>query len=768
MFRLISTNTQNGLKGAVLLKAKHSKTIFSQIPPGMYLQPSFQIPCSLVSYPISLPTIQFLRFNSMYSSSQERSNRAPRNRDRDYHHETDRQFNDNSRPNRRPRHDTRSGYQGNRQKPRRYPWLEPEDFADKMSYIKKIRALRATKDRSADQITELQTHIERLPKWAIASDYEEYLSFLIHMSYDVVTKFATIPNPSSEDRNRRMQIELATKEAILSFSEIIKQGKIDHLLSEKLVTYALKGFHRYRLHREIVDMWERGIADELLQHLYMSPWNFARVIPAASIMKRFTYEEIVQIYEKLTDDTPLIPVLAGPMGALAVQNGDYTRAMDILEKLLDYEGRSDQDNKVAFRASAEIHNALVGECTDLATATSFFEKAVYESKSLPYDVQLRTLNINQFFSRCLEEGVPFDDIITYYNDTYRSVVSKSLAPSSYEGLNWHFFSLFFKNFPEPTEQARDKLWGILKNHPEISPKILHIVISKCAWENSKFLQELFDSLEYFGFKKDLFLCKSILRGHSKIQCSNEQILKLWNELLCKLDENKEICIPNTYWFSFRDAALASEYSAERYKLFLEVTKTYKDYMLDNESCRKFMEDMSKGYPSVYDELCRIATEEDADFGYDNGKIEVPEFKNLKPNVNFKEEILDTLEECPPGSIVDENPIIPGYVAPPGAITWFEGSVQKIAKELDFISEELEGLSITILGNGTQKSLDKIAQEVEAVVTEVETISKEIRAALGRENTGSNNRDVNDIARDVESICEEVEAISLEIGEIMKK
>ncbi|KAG7665730.1 uncharacterized protein J8A68_000750 [[Candida] subhashii] len=747
MFRFVSSNTQNGLKTAVLSKAKLTKTTLAQLPPGLCLQPASQT--TSLSASNSVQNLQFIR-NKNFS----RHNDGPR-------------------------------YEDNRGTPTRV-WLEDKDFQEKSRYIDLKMAIRKADDLRMDELAELKAIMGKLPKWAAALDYIDYLRTLQNMSIKC-RKIRLNGKDRVEGKTAQFENEVTIQNLILDVNEMILEGKLDHILSDQLIYNTMTALMHYELNQEVLAMWEKGINHSTLGELYMSPIVLAAVIPHAFAFKRFTYEEIAEIYDLVTKDVPTVPALCSSMGFLALQNGDYGRAMDIFELLVDDLSKAGKSSGQHRAAISRIHCGFIGECTDIAISRSFFEKLVYDSESLPYVVQLKVPQVNSFLKNCAEQGLPFEEITSYYNDAYKYILSGwgDLGVGFFNNLHVHFFGSFFKQYPEATEQARDKLWEILANHASMSNIILNIVISQCPWNDPKYVRELLDSFEYLNIKKNLASYRTIFKKLGDIPCSNQEIIEKWNELLKQLDDSKFKSIPGQDWSLLRQPTVLSNFQAERCNLYLEIVKTYKDYMGNEEACTKFLKTWRATQPSVYDLVSRITTEKDPYFGF--GKIEIPQFRNLKPSVNYRKATLSYVTQHPAGSKVDDLPIVP--VSFPSA---FASTVGTVAKELDNISKEIESLSGIILGNGSMNAISKevervenevesiskeikalqansvtkrginlIAQEVEAVVNEVEAISKEIKASHGKRN-------VNDISQDIEGVTKALGAISLEIAQIMNK
>lgn len=101
--------------------------------------------------------------------------------------------------------------------------------------------------------------------------------------------------------------------------------------------------------------------------------------------------------------------------------------------------------------------------------------------------------------------------------------------------------------------------------------------------------------------------------------------------MAHLDNGKFNYIPIADWAALRDATILSDYSDQRKGLYLALLDKYKDYIQDNKSCVRFVKNWMKK-PEHFADIKLLCMESPE---YSELDISVPEFKHLKPNIDFK-------------------------------------------------------------------------------------------------------------------------------------
>ncbi|KAG5422342.1 RMD9 [Candida metapsilosis] len=450
-------------------------------------------------------------------------------------------------------------------------------------------------------------------------------------------------------RNRDKDQASAFKEdviyqtAILNLSELVAAGDFNNVLSSRILFKIFGTLLQFKLNAEIMNLWETGVsqsekmADNGIGQLYLSHDVLSIVLQVAYETKRFNYEEIKSIYNmSVNENEPVHPFLSDRIGQVAIMEDDHARGLDALEELMTLYEQNPQEKSI-LGGLAQLHLSFIGQCKDVVIAKRFFDKAVDSAESLPYVVVLKAPYMVSFLENCINAGDSMEEVVELWSriSTHYGETSAATNSSKSATINAGLFKLFFNKYPEPNEESIKLLKLIFTKSPKIDEVFLNTLISNMQWTEKSLVQDVIDAFDKFNVDKSIISHRVILKQAGQVDYSVPEILQLWNNLLNKLDVENYKYIANADWSALRAATAFSEHfkTKERLGLYLSLVKTYKNYMQHNGACINFIRGWIRD-ASVYKEISRITTEENPHFENEVA-IEVPHFKNLKENVDYR-------------------------------------------------------------------------------------------------------------------------------------
>ncbi|KAK6205572.1 protein RMD9, mitochondrial [Scheffersomyces amazonensis] len=451
-------------------------------------------------------------------------------------------------------------------------------------------------------------------------------------------------NRDKDQSSNNYSEELLLKNAVLNLAELIIGNEFQNRLSSNVIKMLFYSMLQFRFYNEMINLWENGINDPINGKLFLQQETLAIVLDVCFENKRFTYEEILQIYELNSKDTQEVAdVLLCTIGKIAIVSGDYSRALDSLETLLKmYEGYgAPKARRELLHSLSELHLTFIGECKDFKIAKHFFDKVI--EFSLPYSVPLKAPKVVSFIENCYEADEPMETIIdiwkstlTHYKDSYTRGASMN---ARYAILNNGFFGVFFKKFPTLNNESFDQLRKIISeyaNIKQIDETFLNTIISNYIWQDKEVLDQLIENYSIYDVQRTPVSYRIVLKKLGEIKgYSNKDILDKWYENLTCLDNFGYVYIPVADWAALRDATILSGFSENRIPLYLTVVNTFRNYMQDRRSCLRFLGNWAK-MPEYYPLVAQIsdAEEDFVDFGCDV-EVKIPQLENLTENVSFR-------------------------------------------------------------------------------------------------------------------------------------
>ncbi|EGW31779.1 uncharacterized protein SPAPADRAFT_140469 [Spathaspora passalidarum NRRL Y-27907] len=618
MFKLITTNTQSSLRPALLQKIKNATANASQLSTS--LSHTAISPVAATSPQIYPFTHQFVRNNSNVATKLNEPVNVPP-------------------PRIIP--DVSKGGDLHEIKSQSEPSLLSEiDVKQKLDQFDQINLRTKYNGSHPFYLEELDTSLELLETKAVRDRLsEEQLTGFVYNIERMIfhQKRRRLRNNFNRDRDTQgaFQTEIMIQSAALKLFDMINAGSLTHCLSAEALYRLFLILHSFYLRSEIVSYWEAGVSNPDIANFFVDQKVLSTALFMAYEIKRFSYEEIQQIYDLNTPDkTNVFPDLLTSVGKVALLENDYDRALDLFEQLMI---SLERDHKNTSTAIAEMHLNFISMCREVDIAKHFFDKA-YDSRKLPYTVKLKAPHMISFMRNCSEAGESMDEIL----QIWKKLLIKSMETAKYDpkgaksaNLNSGMFKLLFDKYPEYTEEAKKYLNKMFTMNPQINEIFINAAISNYSWQDRQTFDMLVDAYDKYGIPKTMMSNRIILKQAGLFDHSNEEIIEFWNNLLYSLDELKysHIAVPD--WAAIRDATILSEhYGDQRTGLYMSILKAYKDYMQNDFACVKFLRGFGRNAEHV--RLLKKFTEGEPHF--DNEvEITVPgDLHSLKKHIDFKD------------------------------------------------------------------------------------------------------------------------------------
>lgn len=461
----------------------------------------------------------------------------------------------------------------------------------------------------------------------------------VSVFHNRLNRLTGLKDRDSDQKNSNVSEEVQLKRAVLSLGEHVMAGEFNRVLAPLSLSFLFYAMAQFHVYPEIIDLWEKGVNDEQVGRLYLNERILGVILPIAYDIKRFTYEEILHIYELNTrNSNPVHNELLSSIGKVSIMAGDYSRGLDSLEALLKLYEADTSLHKVLGSLS-DLHLSFIGACKDIKIAKHFFDKVM--TRDLPYVVRLKVPHVQSLIENAYEAAEPFDDIVYFWRSTilyYAAEKERGVLNSRYSILNNTIFSIFFKMFPELTPESFDKLKQMIATYAEIKSideMLLNTIITNYSWGNKEVLERLIENYDIYNVERTQVSYRICLKKAGSVgEYTNEEILAKWNQSLQKLDQDKFHYVPIADWAALRDSTIKSGFP-DRKLFYLQVLNKYKNYLQDERSVSRFVVHWSKNAEHFGDIKQVAQTTGDESFGSDM-EVEVPQFTHLRPNVNFNE------------------------------------------------------------------------------------------------------------------------------------
>lgn len=512
-------------------------------------------------------------------------------------------------------------------------------MANQMSYSKDPKTVRHFFETVNGLFKSIKDELVRAN---LQTDHvQQYSRLLNHGIY--LNRTSRLSRSSNRDSDQyhssTLNTDVMLKSACLEFADTIMDGQFKGRLSNTALRELLISMVQFKAFTEMLNLWEAGVNDEQTSPGYLQHDILSVVLPTAYEEKRFTYEQILQVYELNTNGEGYVfHELLASMGKIAIKANDYSRGLDSLEALLQqYETGKDKRASI-LRSLGELHLSFIGSCKDIKIAKHFFDKVI--DMDMPYRVVLKVPHIQTLIENCVETNEPYSSILYFWKTTaahYTSEAGKNHLNSRYTVLNNTFFATFFKLFPELTEDSYNKLKEVISIYANLKPVdefFLNTIVNNYSWNDKVVFQQLVDNYTIYNVNRTPVAYRVCLKKIGEIEAfTNEEILAYWNTSLTNLDGMKYRYIPIADWAALRDATIMSQYTGERSQFYLKVLDTYKNYHQDENACQRFVRYWLNRDTHLKD-IARVSLESSPQFDCDIA-VEIPDLKNLKENLDYK-------------------------------------------------------------------------------------------------------------------------------------
>ncbi|GEQ68612.1 hypothetical protein JCM33374_g2280 [Metschnikowia sp. JCM 33374] len=441
---------------------------------------------------------------------------------------------------------------------------------------------------------------------------------------------------SDSYQNHTLSNDIWLKNAILDLADNLSHGPLRSLVQPQTLRKLLYAMLQLQVYPEMIKFWENGVNDPKQSSKYLKQSVLAVILPLTYSEKRFSYDQIIKLYEVNTKQMPhIIHGLSGSIGKIAIQEGDYSRALDCLELVLAYlESGKDKESTV-HRTLAELHAAFIGECKDIKIAKHFFNKTI--ENQLPYNVPLKAPRIQSLMEHCVEANEPFETIFDVWKHTLTVYArdSKNIMNARYSILNKAFCSIFFTMYPTLTEEGYAKLKEIIATYANIKAVddiFLNNLISSYTWDDKVVFDQLVDNYAVYNVSETAVSYRVILKKMGGIKdFTNADILKRWNTTLHFLDGSGYSYIPIADWASLREATILSPYASTRTEFYLAVLNAYKNYHQDDKAVVRFVKNW---FPRPQMKSIALVSSTPTPTFNTDVDVKIPSFQNLKENVDY--------------------------------------------------------------------------------------------------------------------------------------
>lgn len=473
-------------------------------------------------------------------------------------------------------------------------------------------------------------------------DVLNYASVLNTSTYkNRVSRLSLKMNRDSDQYgSNTLHTDILLKNAIINLADFVSDQRFLEVVENDTLRKLFLAMSQFNLPHELIKLWEHGVNSKTRSLVYLQQNVLSVVLPVAYDEKRFTYEQITKLYEVNCKKTSFrFHELLTSMGKIAIKEGDYKRALDSLEQMLELLSVN-PERRLLQRSLAELHLSFIGWCKDVKIAKNFFDKAIY--KGLPYEVLLKAPHVASLLENCYKAKEPFDNIVSiwknavkYYCNT-QSLNAISNANSRYVIVNKKFFSLFFQNYPSLTQESYTKLKEVISIYASIKKVdelFLNNIITNYSWGDKTVFEQLIENYVIHNVERTQVAYRVALKKIGTIEgMEASEIIKYWNMSLENLDRLKFTYIPIADWAALRDATILSQYSLDREDIYLALLSMYKNYHQDERALDRFVKFWMNNNKAQT--VARVVNEDEENFRL-SIEIPKPEFEYLGENVDYK-------------------------------------------------------------------------------------------------------------------------------------
>lgn len=600
MFRLIASNTQSGLRPVLLRKVRGNSGL--KLAPNVNLEPSYE--CQ------NHYAVQIARSNSTKSTTSSVSNNLNLNL---------------------AILDTTFAARRDSEK--------VDEFKDLLQKVGKKRPINGR--GRADILRDLQQlFTDDEVKAGLTSDQiQRYAEFLDNFMYQNRRHrlSSSLNRDSDHYQNYTLNNDIALKSAILDIADGVIRGVLQENISSRGLYHLFQAMLQSEVSTELIELWEAGVnSKDKVNQLFLKHDILSIVLPVAYKSKRFSYQDVLKIYEFNTKGKHVLCSLMTAMGKIAIQAGDNSRGLDNLESLMKVFEESPHKLNVVLHSLGDLHLLFIGDCQDIKIAKHFFDKVV--NAELPYKVVLRAPYVANLLQNSFDTNVPFSTIANIWKlaiDYYTKRGFDAALNSKYAIVNNTFFKIFFKVYPELNEEAYNTLKQLIATYSKPVDEILiNSIIGNYHWNDKVVFKQLVENFEIHGVQRTPVSYRVCLKKMGEIgDFTNEEILAQWYESLAFLDKQGFNYIPIADWAALRDSTIMSAHADKRTSFYLKVLDAFKNFHQDDKACLRFVRWYTVRDQAV-SKIAPLSLENKVNIDCDID-VEVPSYRSLRENVNYK-------------------------------------------------------------------------------------------------------------------------------------
>lgn len=426
--------------------------------------------------------------------------------------------------------------------------------------------------------------------------------------------------PDYDAKSFHAEMEDFVRDSVREILSDIMEGKVQVTATGAM--HLITSLKELKLTQEAVGIWTAAMQTETNKIHFLDPKVVGALLPLM-LESGSSFEDIDQLFKEsnsITGNDLHQNLGLGMIKACLVAN-ENTRALELFTELCG------KHSRFTVPYLVEAHLSFIGECKDIAIATSFFNKAV--NREMPYRLNLQVSAVKSFLTNLWNTEQDFDkvfDIWTQATTFYGRNIHHGISSS----LNNTFFDIFFAKFKEDKDAGLLKLKEIIATYNNIKPidePFFNIIISKCGvWKDKSTVDSLYQAYSVYNIKKGQVSRRIYLKTLGSVEVTEEEILESWYDLLKFADYEQMHYIANADWAAIRDATVSSK-TNQRPLLYAQIFKKYSPYCRDFGQYKKLKTHGLQGEitSKIFQSLENI----------DDGNVKTPSFTYIQKKLTFE-------------------------------------------------------------------------------------------------------------------------------------
>lgn len=385
--------------------------------------------------------------------------------------------------------------------------------------------------------------------------------------------------------------------------ENLNSGKINSFLNQESLISILHIMNILEMYDEMTSFWKTGTENKNANNIFFFQDVLAIILPICYMNNTLNYDEIMNLFqEKKKSEKIIKSCFLASLGKISIINDDQLNAIYFFEEIVKLYDKNINERKNHISFVSKLHLDFIGLSKNIKVANHFFKKAI--QKDLPYRIRLKSLHIKSLLENCVRSNQPYELIYFFWIETIK-IYSKELLLGNisfhYKVVNDKFWKIFFTFFPKFDEKSYSEILKIINSYSSINSldeTFLNALIDNYIWNSKSVLDSLIRKFELHNIKKSSTSFRIILKTAKSIEYKNNDILKMWNDCIISLDNEKLSFIPLSFWFTLAHSTILSNFSSENRCLFIEIFNYYKDYMKDTSCYLNFLFSLRSDFNTI--------------------------------------------------------------------------------------------------------------------------------------------------------------------------